>query len=77
MSTSSPTLRAGRRGRHRRPGAWQDAAAGADVVIHTAAVVSMRGDDPRAVWRVNALGTAHVLEAARRAGAARFVHLSR
>jgi nucleoside-diphosphate-sugar epimerase len=58
------------------PGAWQDAAAGADVVIHTAAVVSMRGDDPRAVWRVNALGTARALEAACRAGAARFVHLS-
>jgi nucleoside-diphosphate-sugar epimerase len=58
------------------PGAWQDRAAGADVVIHTAAVVSMRGDDPRAVWRANALGTANVLEAARRAGAARFVHLS-
>lgn len=59
-----------------QPGPWQDAAAGADVVIHTAAVVSMRGDDPRAVWRVNALGTANALEAARRAGASRFVHLS-
>lgn len=59
-----------------QPGPWQDLAAGSDVVIHTAAVVSMRGDDPRAVWRVNALGTANALEAARRAGAARFVHLS-
>jgi nucleoside-diphosphate-sugar epimerase len=59
-----------------QPGPWQDAAAGSDVVIHTAAVVSMRGDDPRAVWRVNALGTANVLAAARRAGAGRFVHLS-
>jgi nucleoside-diphosphate-sugar epimerase len=59
-----------------QPGPWQDAAAGSDVVIHTAAVVSMRGDDPRAVWRVNALGTANALEAARWAGAARFVHLS-
>jgi nucleoside-diphosphate-sugar epimerase len=58
------------------PGTWMDAAAGADVVFHTAAVVSMRGDDPRAVWRVNALGTARALEAARRAGAGRFVHLS-
>jgi nucleoside-diphosphate-sugar epimerase len=58
------------------PGAWMDAAAGSDVFLHTAAVVSMRGDDPRAVWRVNALGTARALEAARRAGAARFVHLS-
>jgi nucleoside-diphosphate-sugar epimerase len=59
-----------------RSGPWQDVAAGCDLVIHTAAVVSMRGDDPRAVWRVNALGTANVLEAARRAGTARFVHLS-
>jgi nucleoside-diphosphate-sugar epimerase len=58
------------------PGAWQDALRGADVVIHTAAVVSMRGDDPRAVWRVNALGTKHVLDAAARGGAGRVVHLS-
>ena len=39
------------------PGAWQDHAAGCDLVLHTAAIVSMRGTDPRAVWRVNALGT--------------------
>lgn len=58
------------------PGAWQDHAAGCELVIHTAAIVSMRGTDPRAVWRVNALGTRHVLDAAARAGAARVVHLS-
>jgi nucleoside-diphosphate-sugar epimerase len=58
------------------PGAWQDHVAGCDLVIHTAAIVSMRGTDPRAVWRVNALGTKHVLDAAARAGAARVVHLS-
>lgn len=59
------------------PGAWQDAAAGADLVVHTAAIVSMRGTDPGAVWRVNALGTKHVLDAAARAGGAtRLVHLS-
>jgi nucleoside-diphosphate-sugar epimerase len=58
------------------PGAWQDHAAGCDLVIHTAAVVSMRGTDPGAVWRVNALGTKHVLDAAIRGGAARVVHLS-
>jgi nucleoside-diphosphate-sugar epimerase len=58
------------------PGAWQDHAAGCDLVIHTAAIVSMRGTDPRAVWRVNALGTKHVLDAAARGGAARVVHLS-
>ena len=36
----------------------------------------MRGGDPAAVWRTNALGTRHVLDAACRAGAARVVHLS-
>lgn len=59
------------------PGAWQQAAAGADVIVHTAAIVSMRGTDPRAVWRVNALGTKHVLDAAAQGGGtARVVHLS-
>ena len=58
------------------PGDWQDHAAGCDLVIHTAAIVSMRGGDPGAVWRTNALGTRHVLDAARRAGVARVVHLS-
>lgn len=58
------------------PGAWQDAAAGADLVVHTAAIVSMRGTDPDAVWGVNALGTKHVLDAAIRGGAGRVVHLS-
>jgi nucleoside-diphosphate-sugar epimerase len=59
-----------------RPGAWQDHAAGCDLVLHTAAIVSMRGSDPEAVWRVNALGTRHVLDAAARGGAGRVVHLS-
>jgi nucleoside-diphosphate-sugar epimerase len=58
------------------PGDWQAHAAGCDLVIHTAAIVSMRGSDPGAVWRTNALGTRHVLDAARRADAARVVHLS-
>jgi nucleoside-diphosphate-sugar epimerase len=58
------------------PGPWQDHAEGSDLVIHTAAIVSMRGTDPRAVWRVNALGTRNVIDAAARAGAARLVHLS-
>jgi nucleoside-diphosphate-sugar epimerase len=59
-----------------QPGHWQAHAAGCDLVIHTAAIVSMRGSDPGAVWQTNALGTRHVLDAARRAGAARVVHLS-
>ncbi len=58
------------------PGDWQAHAAGCDLVIHTAAIVSMRGGDPGAVWQTNALGTRHVLDAACRAGAARVVHLS-
>jgi nucleoside-diphosphate-sugar epimerase len=58
------------------PGDWQAHAAGCDLVIHTAAIVSMRGGDPGAVWRTNALGTRHVLDAACRAGATRVVHLS-
>lgn len=57
-------------------GPWQDAAAGADVVIHTAAVVSLRLERPDEVWAANVLGTAHAIAAAERAGASRFVHFS-
>ncbi len=57
------------------PGEWQRHAEGCDLVLHTAAVISMR-DDPAPVWRVNVLGTRNVLDAARDAGASRFVHLS-
>ncbi|MEO6027014.1 MAG: NAD-dependent epimerase/dehydratase family protein [Candidatus Binatia bacterium] len=42
------------------------ARAGADLVIHTAALS----------WRINCLGTRHVLDAAARAGVGRPVHLS-
>lgn len=56
-------------------GDWQRHAAGCDLVVHTAAVVSNAlGHD--ASWRVNVLGTRHVLDAAARGGAERFVHLS-
>ncbi|GAA0432973.1 putative oxidoreductase [Actinoplanes capillaceus] len=56
-------------------GAWQDAATGADLVIHTAAVVSNAvGLDGQ--WRVNVAGTRHALDAAVRAGASRFVQFS-
>lgn len=55
------------------PGPWQRHAAGADLVVHTAAVVSNAvGRD--AQWRTNVLGTRHVVDAA--AGAARLVTLS-
>jgi nucleoside-diphosphate-sugar epimerase len=59
----------------RDPVAWRGHAEGCDLVIHTAATVSMAaGDD--GFWDVNVLGTRHVLESAARAGAERFVHLS-
>jgi nucleoside-diphosphate-sugar epimerase len=57
------------------PGPWQDHAAGAEVVIHTAALVGFGGEFER-FWRVNTVGTRHALDAAARAGAKRFVHLS-
>lgn len=57
------------------PGAWQDHAAGCDVVVHTAATVSLRLERPEEFWKANVLGTHHALEAAQRAGA-RFVHFS-
>ena len=56
-------------------GSWQEHAAGCDLFMHTAAVISMRNDfDP--VWRANVLGTRRALDAARASGAGRFVHLS-
>lgn len=56
-------------------GAWQRAMTGADLVVHTAAVVSNAvGRDGQ--WRVNVAGTRRVVEAAARAGAGRLVSLS-
>ena len=56
------------------PGAWQDQAAGCDLVVHTAAAVSLRRGADR-FWRANVVGTRNALEAAARGGAGRFVHL--
>ncbi len=56
-------------------GAWQDAFAGADIVVHTAAIVSNAYDGDES-WRINVLGTRHVVEAAATAGVPRLVHLS-
>jgi nucleoside-diphosphate-sugar epimerase len=58
-----------------RPGPWQEHARGCDLVIHTAAVLTLAGD-PGAVWNVNVLGTRLALDAAAAGGAARFVHFS-
>lgn len=57
------------------PGPWQDRAAGADLVIHTAAILSFGGQYER-FWRINTVGTRNALDAAVRAEAGRFVHLS-
>jgi nucleoside-diphosphate-sugar epimerase len=57
------------------PGPWQEAMAGSDLVVHTAAAVTLRSD-PAPIWRANALGTRNVIDAAARAGARRLVHLS-
>jgi nucleoside-diphosphate-sugar epimerase len=59
----------------RAPGEWQEAMAGCDVVIHTAALVS-NAAGLEASWRLNVLGTRLALEGAARAGADRFVHFS-
>ena len=58
------------------PGAWQDWAADSELVIHTAATVSLRLERRDDIWRSNVLGTANVIDAAERAGARRFVHFS-
>ena len=57
----------------RAPGEWQEAMAGCDVVVHTAALVS-NAAGLEASWRLNVLGTRLALEGAARAGAGRFVH---
>src|SRR5687768_5153656 len=50
-----------------QPGAWQDHAAGCDLFIHTAAVVSLRRHERERIWDINAVGTRHALDAAARA----------
>jgi dihydroflavonol-4-reductase len=50
--------------------------AGADVVIHLAAVISIADEDDKQTVAVNVTGTSSLLEAARRAGVRRFIHLS-
>ena len=58
-----------------RPGDWQQAARGCDVVIHTAAIVGFYMD-PRGFWETNVVAARRALDAATAAGASRFVHLS-
>ncbi|MBI4790153.1 MAG: NAD-dependent epimerase/dehydratase family protein [Chloroflexi bacterium] len=58
-----------------RPEEWQAHIVGCDLVIHTAAIVTNNVAREEA-WRVNVLGTRRVLDAAKEAGAKRFVHIS-
>jgi nucleoside-diphosphate-sugar epimerase len=58
------------------PGDWEDHMRGCELVIHTAAVVSLRMEGREEIWRANVRGTANVLEAAERGGVERFVHFS-
>src|SRR3954447_6849480 len=57
------------------PGAWQQHAEGCDLVVNTAANVGF-GGDLDAVWRVNVLGTARMINGAAAGGAERFVQFS-
>lgn len=57
------------------PAGWRDAIAGAQVVVHTAAIVSNNIATERA-WHVNVVGTQRVLDAAAEAGAERFTYIS-
>jgi len=57
------------------PSGWRDAVRGAEVVIHTAAIVSNNVSAEHA-WEVNVVGTQRVLDVAAAAGAARFVQIS-
>jgi dihydroflavonol-4-reductase len=50
--------------------------AGADVVYHLAARISVAGDPDGTVWRVNVDGARHAAEAALACGVRRFVHCS-
>ncbi len=57
------------------PGEWVDGLVGADLVIHTAALVSNAAALADG-WRVNVGGTRRVVEAAAAAGVGRLVHFS-
>ena len=49
---------------------------GADLLVHTAAAVTLRTTGAQAVWEANALATTRVLRAARQVAVQRAIHLS-
>jgi len=59
----------------RRPDGWQQVLRGADLVIHTAALVSNTAPMD-AAWEVNVMGTAGLLELCDAAGVEHFIHVS-
>ncbi|MBL9076308.1 MAG: NAD-dependent epimerase/dehydratase family protein [Planctomycetes bacterium] len=63
-------------GRLDDPAALARGVAGADVVVHLAALVSFRREDHAAMFAVNADATAALAAAARTAGVRRFLHCS-
>lgn len=58
-----------------RPGEWTGLLDGADLVVHTAALLGDTGDE-RAHWDVNVGGTRAVMAACHAAGVGRVLHLS-
>jgi len=59
----------------RKPEAWEVHLRDVDLVVHTAAIVTLSGD-PDLFWSTNVLGTQKVVEAAVKHGVKRIVHLS-
>jgi dihydroflavonol-4-reductase len=58
------------------PQSLDRAFAGADVVYHLAAHISITGDDDEVIYRVNVEGTRNVVQACERAGVRRLIHFS-
>lgn len=57
------------------PASWEPLLDGADLVVHTAAIVGEQGD-PTLFQKVNAYGTHVLLQAAERVQVGRFLHVS-
>ena len=58
-----------------KPGAWQEHAAGCELVVHLAARLGLGGTHDE-FWAINVAATRLALDAAVRGGARRFVHTS-